>query len=198
MIDAKAGPAADPTLAALVPEPSRARNAVVVALALAAVAGAAWLGSGEALDLRPTVGGAELLPDGRIVYAKTFAGRTSPGMRVDSLRPPAGTRAAAVWLLDADDPDPLDDGTALSAAVAVMEASGEPGTLPQAVPPEGVRLLVVLQVEDCSRLADTSAPPVVTSPPIVSIRSLLGSVSQVDLDAFTWPLEDLEAVAACG
>lgn len=188
---------ADPTLDALVPLPSRRRNAVVLVLALLALVAAAWLGAAVRLDLRPSAGGAELLPDGRIAYTASLDGRSFPGVRVTDLRPPEGTRTASVWVLGPDDPDPLADATSLSDAVATMQASDNPGALPQPVSGD-VRLLVLLEVEDCAALTDGAQPRTGVYPPILEVRSLFGSVSQVDLDSFTWPAADLEAAGACG
>lgn len=188
----------DPTLTGLIPQPSRRRDGLVVAAALLALVAAAGLGGAVRMDLRPHASGADLLPGGRIAYTVALEGRAYPGMRVTDLHPPAGLRTDAVWVLGPDDPDPLSDATSLDAAVTAMEASGEPGLLPQSVPLTGVRLLVVLEVEDCAAVADDAQDGVVVDPPIVSLQSVVGSGSQLDLDFFSWPRADLERAGACG
>lgn len=188
----------DPTLTGLLPQSSRARDLLVVAAALLALVAAAWLGGAVRMDLRPEASGADLLPDGRVAYTVTLAGRSYPGVRVTDLHPPGGTRTTAVWVLQSDDPDPLTDATSLSSAVSAMEASGEPGVLPQSVPLSGLRLLVVLEVQDCAAIADDAQGGVAVDPPILSLQSMVGSGSQIDLEFFSWPRTDLERAGACG
>lgn len=186
----------DPTLASLVPRPSRRRDALLVVLALAALVAAGWLGSASRLDLRGQSGGGELLPDGRVAQAVEVDGRVVPGTRVVAVDAPAGTRVAAVWVLDADDADPFAEVAGLRDAVAARQSAGDPGTLPRAVPSAGLRLLVLLEVEDCTLVAD-DAPGSPGSDGAVEVRSPLGSEHRLDLVAFTWPREDLEAAGAC-
>jgi hypothetical protein len=187
----------DPTLAGLVPQPSRVRNVVVVGLAVLALVAAAWLGTALRLDLRDRVGGAELMSEGRIAYAASFGGRSFPGVQVTAVHPPAGTRTLAVWVLGPGDPDPLHDATSLTAAVEVMQASGATDVLPQRVPVSGLQVLVLLEVEDCAARSDEDGPSSTEDPMILELRSPLGSGAQFDLDFFAWPRADLEAVGAC-
>jgi hypothetical protein len=188
---------ADQSLVELIPEPSRVRNVFVMAAALLALVATACLGAAARLDLRPSAGGADLLPNGRVAYAVNFEGRVFPGTRVTDFRPPEGTRSMAVWLLGPDDPHPLSSATTIASAVSAMEASGIPGILPQSVPSSGLRLLVVLQVDDCAAISDGAPEGTEAQPPIIEVSSGVGSVNQVDLDFFSWPRLDLDAEGVC-
>ncbi|WP_309135355.1 hypothetical protein [Cellulomonas sp.] len=186
----------DPTLTSLVPRPSRWRDALLVVLALTALVAAGWLGTASRLDLRGQSGAGELLRDGRVVQAVEVKGWVVPGTRVVSADAPAGTRVAGVWVLGADEPDPFVEVAGLHDALEARQAADDPGTLPRAVPSAGLRLLVLLDVEDCALLAD-DAPAARDHDGAVEVRSPLGSTHRVHLAAFTWPREDLEAAGAC-
>jgi len=182
----------DPTLSSLVPQRSRGRGVVLLALAAITVIGV-WGSYGV---LRPSIvmsnstgAGAMALPTHDQVITMATFDRSGWPRSLQSVTDVPGARVAGAWLFpnDAIDPDPTLDPAAYADGLAYLEAAyhardfGESSRLPQRLPRNGTSELVVLwSITDCATLDTGPAPQ-------AELRTWLGTTTLQSLDEFLSP-----------
>jgi hypothetical protein len=193
----------DPTLAALVPQPSRRRN-VLLAVAGAFILWAAWASQPI---LQPSVGRhgssgswSALGPHHELVAAITLTADTWPYATLAGVDGVAGADVAGAWLLPGTtdlealpSQRPAEYATGLDLLRAQLPGKDLDGAeLPQRLHNGGQATLIILwDITDCSRLREDEQVR-------VEIESLLGTTSRAPLAAFASPGFDRQTLLSSG
>lgn len=197
-------PEHDPTLSSLVPQRSRGRGVVILALALLGVIGL-WESHGV---LRPTVvsdsvaGTWTALPTHDQVATVVLLDPSGWSRNLQSVTDVPGAEVAGAWLLPTDEDeigldttlDPADyaDGLAYLEARFAARDFGESSQLPQRVPRNGPSQLVVLwNITDCATLDTGPAPQ-------AELRTWLGTTTRQQFDEFLRPGFDMLTLTEAG
>lgn len=197
-------PEPDPTLMSLVPQRSRGRSVVLLALAVVAVIGM-WGSHGV---LRPTVvsdsvaGTWTALPTHDQVVTVVLLDPSGWSRSLQSVTDVPGAEVAGAWLLPTDgdeigldntlDPADYADGLAYLEAGFAARAFGEGSQLPQRVPRNGPSQLVVLwNITDCATLETGPAPQ-------AELRTWLGTTTRQQFDEFLHPGSDMLTLSEAG
>lgn len=193
----------DPSLLALVPRPSPARNAVVASTGLALVLAVGWLGTYAQVAGESSEASSSLEPAGVVVEEHILVSSGWPGLRLTEIDPPVGARLTDAWLVPAATtaiPVSVSASELLSALVDVEHFTGNQPVSPG----ERYRLVLRLEITDCSAYTEDEAgdgpgdglgpDPHATT---VQLRTALGGRGTVELTAIGWTRDDVEQWSAC-